>query len=274
MTWAPSRPLTAAEQRVDWAGHLAHITDRRAAVERGAGPAVKRLALAIADLQSIPKARAAEVSKSLFKALEQTARFGYTEARREIKTMRAKRGEPEPRATLAYAIPDIGEHSEAARKGLAGIEKLLKRRSKYSAWIIAGAIDGAAKVARAAGAEEAIIAEAAITAGAKGLHLHTLELVGETLNLGRTAGALSFETPPEFAMRSEELDKAMCDPCGRAHGTVAVVDSADYYAMLPPAYCLGGGRCRGIVVFEDRAENVRMPEPNPETKPQPKKRAA
>jgi len=274
MTWEPSRPLTAAEQRVDWAGHLAHITDRRAALERDVGPAVKRLALGIADLKSIPKARRGEVADRLFHALEQTARFGYTEARREIKAMRAKHGEPTPRAVRAYAIPDIGEHSEAARKGLDGITKLLKRRSKYSAWIIAGAIDGAAKAARAAGADEAVIIDAALTAGSRGLHLHTLELVGETLNLGRTAGALSFETPPKFAMRSEQLDKAMCEACGGVHGDVVELDSSEYYALLPPAYCYGGGRCRGVMVFDDRVENVRMPEPNPETKPQPKKRAA
>jgi len=274
MTWEPSRPLTAAERRVDWEGHLAHITERRTAVERAVGPAVKRLALSTVSLRSIPKARANEVTDRLFRALSQTSRFGYSEARREIKAMRAANGEPTPRAVRAYAIPDIGEFSEAARKGLDGIEKLLKRRSKYSAWIIAGAIDGAAKAARLAGADEAVITDAALTAGVRGLHLHTLELVGETLNLGRTAGALSFTTPPKFAMRSEMLDKASCEACDRIHGEVAEVDSSEYYAILPPAYCYGGGRCRGVVVFEDRIENVRMPEPNPATKPEPKKRAA
>lgn len=272
--WESRRPLTAAEQRVDWAGHLAHITERRAAIERAVGPAVKRLALGTADLHSIPKARADEVTDRFFRALSQTSRFGYTEARSEIKAMRAAQGEPPARAVRAYAIPDIGEFSEAAREGLEGIARLLKRRSNYSAWIIAGAIEGAARTARAAGLDEAVVIEAAITAGSRGLHLHTLELVGETLNLGRTAGALSFTTPPQFAMRSEQLDKASCEACDRIHGEIAEVDSADYYALLPPSYCFGGGRCRGVIVFEDRVENVRMPDPNPETKPEPKKRAA
>jgi hypothetical protein len=271
VAWEPSRPLVTAEQRVDWEGHLSHITERRAAIERHVGGAVKRLALGCIELRSVPHARLVEVRERLYSSLYQTAVFGFREAKREINTMRigAPVGPPK-----AYSIPDIGLHSEAAREGLAGISRLLKKRSEYTAWIVGGAIEGAARAARLAGADEAVATEAALTAGAKALHLHALELVGETLNLGRTAGALSFSKPPQFAMRSEQLDKAMCDACSSMHGTIAELDSADYYAMLPPAYCLGGGRCRGVVVFEDRVENVRMPEPNPETKPQPKKRAA
>jgi len=272
--WEPSRPLTAAEQRVDWEGHLAHIKRRREAVERYSAGAVKRLALGTADLRSLPKARIDEVSDRLFRSLRTTAHFGYTEARREITAMREEQGEPPARVVRAYAVPDIGLYSEAAREGLEGIYRPLARRSAYSAWIIGGAIEGAASAARLAGAEEAVVTEAALAAGAKGLHLHVLELVGESLNLGRTAGALSFTTPPQFAMRSEQLDKNTCEACDKAHGEVVELDSADYYALLPPSYCYGGGRCRGVMVFEDRVESVRMPEPNPETKPEPKKRAA
>lgn len=271
--WEPSRPLTAAEQRVDWEGHLAHIKRRRKAVERYSAGAVKRLALGTVDLRSLPRAPIDEVADRLFRSLRTTARFGYTEARREIKAMRAEQGEP-AQAVRAYAVPDIGLYSESAREGLEGIYRLLARRSEYSAWIIGGAIEGAASAARLAGAEEVVITEAAIQAGSRGLRLHVFELVGESLNLGRTAGALSFTTPPQFAMRSEQLDKNTCEACDKAHGEVVELDSADYHALLPPSYCYGGGRCRGVMVFEDRVESVRMPEPNPETKPEPKKRAA
>jgi len=245
---------------VNWIAHHEHIYQRRQAVESYATPAVRRLALSIADGRLIPHARLAELAERLQRSLEVTAVFGFTEARREIKAMREQNGEPPLRATLAFAVPDAGHQGIAARLGIDGIRKLIGRRAKYSGELIGAATLGAAEAARMAGAEDIVVAEAALTAAARGLHLHVLELVGETLNLGRTAGALSFGNPPEYAMRSEMLDKQTCDACTRVHGEIAIVDSANYYALLPPSYCFGGGRCRGVVVFEDQISNVRMPE--------------
>jgi hypothetical protein len=30
-----------------------------------------------------------------------------------------------------------------------------------------------------------------------------------------------------------------------------MVDSDEFFATLPPAYCRGGGRCRGVMVYAD-----------------------
>ena len=77
--------------------------------------------------------------------------------------------------------------------------------------------------------------------------------------MGRTAGALdSPGGPPEFALRSEQLDKNTCDACTREHGQIYQVDSDSYYQHLPPSECYGGGRCRGIYVFGDGPRDVRL----------------
>lgn len=62
--------------------------------------------------------------------------------------------------------------------------------------------------------------------------------------------------PPTFSMRSEQLDKNTCAACEQYHGTIVQADSDDFYAMLPPAHCFGGGRCRGVMVFADGVSDL------------------
>ena len=40
---------------------------------------------------------------------------------------------------------------------------------------------------------------------------------------------------------------------------IAQVDSAEFYEIMPPAHCYGGGRCRGVMVFGDGASDLRAP---------------
>lgn len=99
------------------------------------------------------------------------------------------------------------------------------------------------------------------------LHNVTLEIVGRSLNLGRshaaTGGArptfLASVEPALYAMRSEQLDTNTCVYCDRLHGYVTEVGSVDYFERMPPNDCLGRGRCRGIYVYADNLADLRVP---------------
>lgn len=250
--WRPRLPLTQAEHHVDFPGHDWHIRDRREGVERAARPTVRRLAGAVLDFHGLtPRHQLDRLADVLARALDATARYGHREAQREIRALRA--GRP---ATAAYAVPDAGEYGQQARRGLPGVRELILRRSRAAAAAVAAAANVAAAEPGLDRTErELLIAQAAQRA----LHNHVLELVGETLNMGRTAGAFGMEPPPEFALRSEQLDKATCDPCTHVHGEIAQLGSSDYFALMPPSYCLGGGRCRGVMVFGDGPIDFRLP---------------
>lgn len=80
----------------------------------------------------------------------------------------------------------------------------------------------------------------AASLAAKQLHVSAMEAVGQALNYGRTAGAMSAPGgPPTFAMRSEQLDRNTCPRCTDVHGTIVQADSPDFYALLPPGQCFG-----------------------------------
>lgn len=51
-----------------------------------------------------------------------------------------------------------------------------------------------------------------------------------------------------WALRSEILDGNTCAPCRLYDGTVVLIGSPAYESILPPAFCLGGDRCRGIII--------------------------
>lgn len=50
----------------------------------------------------------------------------------------------------------------------------------------------------------------------------------------------------DWAIRSEVLDQATCEECTRLDDTRVRIGSAEYEALMPPARCDGGDRCRGF----------------------------
>lgn len=252
--WEPRIALTAAEATVDFSATNDHIVRRRESVEKAAAAAARALALAVAELEIVaPQPATNRLARRLTAGLDETMLFGFNEARREIAELRADRV-----ARAAVTLPkDTGEYGDLALAGKEGIREFIRRRSRQASQAIADEVVEAAKAPGLTTEErEALLVDRARRA----LHNSTLSLVGETLNMGRTAGALSLRNPPEFALRSEQLDKRTCDSCSRLHGEIAIVGSAEYFALLPPTGCLGGGRCRGLVVFGDGPVDLRLPE--------------
>lgn len=253
VTWEPRIALTAAEAVVDFPLHNEHIVQRRAVLEEHALPAALRLVVVFEDLGGyVPPFVVARLSERLELGLMRTARFGYREARREIAALREGRA-----VTAAVRVPeDAGQYAEYALGGLEGVAALVRYRSRQVSALVVEAVEEASRTPGLDVGDRLVVLQ---KAAKRALHNSVLELVGETLNMGRTAGALSVESPPEFALRSEQLDKRTCDPCSRLHGAIALVGSADYFALLPPSGCLGGGRCRGLMVFGDGPVDLRLP---------------
>lgn len=254
VVWEPRIALTAAEATVDFPAHNEHIVEQRTVIEDAAWPTARRLVLTSEELGGYVSQKARDdLAARLEQSLERTARFGFREAKREIAALREGRA-----ITAAVALPeDAGEHGELALQGLDGIRRLIRQRSHEATLLVADAVTEAGKTPGLTTAEREVLLT---KVARRALHNNVLEIVGETLNMGRTAGALSLPVPPEFALRSEQLDKRTCDPCSRLHGEIAVVGSADYFALMPPTGCLGGGRCRGIWVFGDGPVDFRLSE--------------
>ena len=251
--FTPRSPLCLAERHVDFPAVDAHVLEQRTRLEHTAGIALRRLQVLFDRLPGLmPQAVIDDLEQRLRTGLDRTARFGFRTAQEEIRTLRHSR----QTTALGYVIPDAGEYADLASAGLDGIRTLIRRRSREVTAAVTNAVNDAAAQP---GLDPAARTLAIMQAGRRALHNNVLELVGETLNMGRTAGAMAIPQPPEFAMRSEQLDKATCDPCTRLHGEIAQLGSSEYFALLPPADCLGGGRCRGVMVFGDGPVDLSVP---------------
>jgi len=251
--FVPRSPLTLAERQADFAAIDAHVLERRVRVEEAVLPLIRRLGvLANTGWGLLPLPVLDAIEERLRMALDRTATFGYRQAQSEIRSLRrAKR-----LSVRSYAIPDAGEYARLAAGGIESIRVLIRRRSREVAYAVNQAVVDAAGTP---GLDPTTRTLAIANAGRRALHNNVLELVGETLNMGRTAGAMAIPTPPEFAMRSEQLDKATCPECERLQGEITQIGSSDYFALLPPSGCLGGGRCRGVMVFGDGPVDFRVP---------------
>ncbi len=262
----PRVPLALAETSVDFAALKAEILYRRERIEKAVEPDVLRIAYAIARFGIEPQATVAALAARLERELQAVALGGYRAAREEVKVLRRNLSKPrETEKDLSkifelHAVPDAGRFAVVATAGLRGVYYLLRLRSQRTAVAVTTRIRQ--RYGQLAGQADA--ARDLFPVGSKQLHLHVLEQVGETLNLGRTAGVMTMPERPEFAMRSEQLDKRTCVPCGELHGTIARVGTPEYFAILPPSGCLGGGRCRAVMVFADEERDVRGPEPSEE----------
>lgn len=249
--WAPRVPLVLAERHVGYERILEHILTRRGVVERNAAPVARRLGYMVVHVEVNPQGLIDELAGRLERTLMQTARFGYREARSELRSLRSQHRRP---VAAVYRVPDAGKHGLISLGGLDAIGRLLHWRARDSASAVATAAASAAidrGISGSAVTPPAVRVAAAAFAATKMLHNHVLELVGETLNLGRTAGILTLPEPPQFALRSEQLDANTCDPCDQLHGEIVQIDTPEYYDLMPPNGCDGGGRCRGIYVYGD-----------------------
>lgn len=273
-TFVPRTPLVLAEETVDWLALDNHVLTQRIRVEARCRPAARRLAVSAAQLLIPARATVEELTITMELGLRQTLKFGVRSAKAELGELRR---DTSPRA--AHEVPDAGQHAREVLGGLEGVLAHVRRRSRAAAERISQ-VALAAAGARDAGDDSVTVVVAAV---ARSLHNHVLDLIGETLNLGRALGVTTLDRPPEFAMRSEQLDKGTCDPCARLHGEIVEVGSGSFYEYMPPAGCLGGGRCRGVYVFADGPQQMRGPQtepgPQPELAPippvrQPTRRAA
>jgi hypothetical protein len=80
---------------------------------------------------------------------------------------------------------------------------------------------------------------------------------GVAYNQGRglTAQQAKTEGRALYAVRSEVLDQKTCASCATLDGTVVEIGTAEYQALMPPARCEGGDRCRGFfVVISERGQ--------------------
>jgi len=243
--WTPRVPLTAAERRVDFPLHNSHIVQRRLAVERAATPAARRLAYLVAEHGLPTQQVQLDLEGRLYVSLTRSVEFGYTQVRRELQGSRVA-------IRAAVRIPGVGDRGRVVLQGIAGIHGLVRSRAAVVARDVADAATHAAhQAALDPGNTQVTTRLAVVVAVRRALHNDVLQLVGEALNLGRAAGAESVPNPPEYAMRSEQLDERTCDACDAAHGEIVRVGSSEYYDQMPPADCFGGGRCRGIYVYGD-----------------------
>jgi hypothetical protein len=184
-----------------------------------------------------------ELEGRLYVSLARSVTFGYEQVRREL------RGDRQP-IQASLRIPGIGDRGRVVLQGLPGIHGLVRSRAALVARDVAEAATLAVhQAATKPQATKVAVTLAVADAARRTLHNDVLQLVGEALNLGRAAGASSVPSPPEYAMRSEQLDENTCDTCDELHGLIVQVDSAEYMDEMPPAECEGGGRCRGIYVY-------------------------
>lgn len=248
--FVPRTPLSPAELHVDWIRHDNEIVARRQLVEAAAAPKARKLANAVI-VAGVYRNEATALAETLAVALDRTARFGFREAQREIAQLRLAHP-----VTLAANPPAPSRLSDIVRQGLAGVGLYVRQE----ALLLTEAVTAAVLKALRGEADQTLALMVARRDAQRTLHRGVLDLVGTTLNLGRSAGALVLDMPPTFALRSEQLDTNTCDPCERLHGAIVQFGSPEYFAKLPPLGCLGGGRCRGVMVFADGPRQMRAPE--------------
>jgi hypothetical protein len=223
---------------------------RRMLVDQAAMPKARKLADA-AILVGAYRNEAAALTDALALALDRTARFGYREAQHELAQLRIAHP-----VTAALNPPHPSRLADIVRNGLPGVALFVRQE----ALLLTEAVIAVVLKALRSEADQTLAVLVARKEATKRLHVGVLDLVGTTLNLGRTAGATVLDMPPTFALRSEQLDTNTCQPCEHLHGSIVRFGSPEYFSTMPPLGCLGGGRCRGVMVFADGPRQVRAPE--------------
>lgn len=249
----PRVPFCAAEKVVDFVKIDDHIMERRRDLEAELQAPMRRYATALILNGVAGKRQLAQLQEAMARGLVQTFMFGYQEAETEINRARDLKG-LRPRLLAGSNVTpatawEVGPYCRAVATGrcitfshdaVAWFEKLRDVE-----------LDWHDKVRDRC---------------ARALHNAVLDVIGRTLNAGRTLAAMGGTTPNEFtiaatvaptryAMRSEQLDTNTCAPCDDLHGTITEVGSPEYFATLPPTGCRGGGRCRGVEVYSDSPDD-------------------
>lgn len=69
-------------------------------------------------------------------------------------------------------------------------------------------------------------------------------------NQGRAVSILEAADKAEvqYVVRSEILDSNTCEMCEQLDNFIAEIGQPEFDQYMPPAYCLGGARCRGFYV--------------------------
>lgn len=245
MAWTPRVPLVHAEQMVDFEGINTHIIERRLTLEHAIRRPVRLLGESVLLLYLPSQYAAEDVSDRLYLGLGATYRFGFAQARHEMAELRDSRRRP----VVAQTVPTRPYNVSAFLRTLV-------------AESVHGLIQTLTQYARTLDDHDPMVHVQMRDRADRLSHNLALEVVGKVLNAGRALAALGrdepiiAERPPAlYAMRSEQLDENTCIPCEGLHGKVVEVGSSDYFVFMPPELCLGRGRCRGIYVYGDSAED-------------------
>lgn len=101
-----------------------------------------------------------------------------------------------------------------------------------------------------------------VGAGLSQLSDTEIELMGrestsEAFNLGRNLEVQSQLQNVQVAIRTEVLDINTCQPCRRLDFSNSkkeiIVNSPEYFELMPPNFCEGRTRCRGFYLFRRAA---------------------
>lgn len=90
-----------------------------------------------------------------------------------------------------------------------------------------------------------VLEDAARAQGTRALNGGRAEALAESLD-ELTAADLAVE----YVVRTEALDDRTCPACEDLDGREIRVDSDDYWTFMPPSFCEGGPRCRGLYLIE------------------------
>lgn len=250
-TIEPRVPFTAAEQHVDFAAIDDHIVMERKRLEQTLQPTLKRYSESLLLHHGIAGMKQLhDLEATMTAGLLWTFRFGFDQAEAEINRLRDVKGDRPRLIAAAARIPQTANEARSFCLGLAH-QRLGVFNNRCVAWY------GKLENVEDFGWQEKVRDRCR-----RELHNAVLDVIGKTLNAGRTLAALGGSTPNRitiaatvapvaWAMRSEQLDTNTCAPCDHIHGLVTEVGSVEYYLNLPPAGCLGGGRCRGVEVYSD-----------------------
>lgn len=75
------------------------------------------------------------------------------------------------------------------------------------------------------------------------------EATNEAFALGRNLEAQERQDEIGEVVRTEVLDENTCEPCSQLDGTVVVLNSPEYFRLMPPNLCEGREQCRGFYIY-------------------------
>jgi hypothetical protein len=259
--WTPRRPLRASEERTDWGGLDAYLTEAREEFEKEArGLVVQMLAKAASDITAAMEdgnpdevatlpLDTAGLDSLVAQYLDAARDFGKRTATAEIQ-----RGTGEDIAekradgidTLRAAAGDdiegeADEVLEAQRRQ--AVRRMVSRlRLELE--------DEAIDVLRVGGDASEVVARTVANQLETGAFRSDAGLLtAKAVNVGRDEAARLMGGVSEVEY-SALLDSETCEPCQQMDGRRATFNSSEHDAMVPPNRdCEGGARCRCVLLY-------------------------